>query len=250
MRRALGLDHEPAFPRSQQAVRAADRQPHGRRFAVDGQVPVVLVNRRDHSTDSLTSQSTAASVNRLVVAESALKGEQDARARAERALNDAQAVIRELQTRLGHAVLAQDEAVDAGRCAENARLAAASALDAERAARQKAEDALHRALDGRMSAVERRRLTNVAGIVSEGAEAPAKRRGRPPGSKNRLVTLRVDAQQAYPPAPEDAAFVAHRSAAMVPESADVPARRRGRQPGSRTQLPTVRVKEPKPVRWW
>jgi hypothetical protein len=182
MRRTLGLEHRPAASSSQHSSRLNDRHQQPRRFVRDGEVPVVLVGRRDQSADGAAS-SGAAPVNRLAVAESALDAERVARQRCERALTEAQATIRELQTKIGHADLARDEAIDAASHlrAENERLKAELAV--ERPARAEAEQALRKALDGRDSSV-RRRPVRTAVLIAESGEPIARKRGRPLGSKN------------------------------------------------------------------
>ena len=106
MRRALGLGDQPTtrvlFSKSD---RSTDRHQR-RRFANDGEVPVVVLNRRE---------TIPAQGNRPDSAEAALRSEQEARRRSERTLAESQATIHDLQTRLGHAVLERDEARDGGR---------------------------------------------------------------------------------------------------------------------------------------
>lgn len=164
MRRALGLGDAGGQRIEQQerpplAARQAERHSpdrHKRRFVRDGEVPVVVV-RREQGSDA-GANHRAASVgapptNRVEQAEAALRTERDARERAERALIEAQATIRDLQTKVGHAGLARDEASDAAHRAEAERHAlehalelAESALQTERLARETAEAALEDAL--------------------------------------------------------------------------------------------------------
>ena len=139
MRRALGLsDQAPHSQHGQRAPSSSDRSPQRRRFVTDGQVPVVIIGRRD-GTDTPASVG-ATPVNRLAVAEAALSAARDAHDRAERALNEAQATIRDLQTKLGHAVLERDEARELGRRTETDILALQAALESEREARRQAEE--------------------------------------------------------------------------------------------------------------
>jgi hypothetical protein len=100
----------------------------------DGEVPVVLVGRGAQPTDRPPTHGIAP-VNKLALVETARRSEHEARQHAERALTDAQATIRDLQTKLGHALLER-----VGRRLEADKLALTSALDAERNARQKAEE--------------------------------------------------------------------------------------------------------------
>ena len=86
---------------------------HRRRFVQDGDIPVTIV-RREHSADMLARPAAATpSSSRLQRTEAALAAETAARERAERALAEAHAVVRDLQTKLGHAALAKDEAAAA-----------------------------------------------------------------------------------------------------------------------------------------
>ncbi len=137
VRRALGLD---GAARPSHSPRMAER--HGadrprRAFVQDGAVDVVVVQgRRSHGPHALESNpaSLPSPGNRVELAETALKAEREARERAERSLVEAQNVIRELQTKLGHTALAVEEAQDAARQARLARQEAEQALDAERQA--------------------------------------------------------------------------------------------------------------------
>jgi len=173
MRRALGLGDaagqriEPQ-ERTPLAARQAERfspDRHKRRFVRDGEVPVVVV-RRDSGNDQGANRAAAGVLptNRVELAEAGLRAEREARERAERALSEAQAVIRDLQTKLGHTGLARDEALDAARRAEADRPAvehalqmAEAALQVERRARETAEAALEDALSDREMAEHRLR---------------------------------------------------------------------------------------------
>jgi hypothetical protein len=133
-----------------------DRQ--RRRFVHDGDVPVVMVaNLRPAATAAGTP-----GVNRLAVAEQALDAERHARQRAERALAEANAQLRDLQTKIGHANLARDEAVDtASRLrADLQRLeelldSERQARAAEQQARAEADQALQAARESRERAAAR-----------------------------------------------------------------------------------------------
>ncbi len=84
MRRTLGV-HAP-------------NQGQRRRFAQDGDVQVVVNNRRDAERDA---------------GEAAIQAEREARQQAERLLTAAQATIRDLQTKLAHAEMSLSETREA-----------------------------------------------------------------------------------------------------------------------------------------
>jgi hypothetical protein len=154
MRHALGL-HGGAPTRSS----AGGSQPQRRRFVRDGEVPVTIIHGGHHPDGE-------AGTNQLDAARQAVRCEAAARERAQRLLEEAQATIRDLQTKLGHERLAKDEALETvlrleteTRVAEQAQQAAEPELVAERLARRNAEDALAEALgasqeaDGRLGQV-------------------------------------------------------------------------------------------------
>ncbi|WP_264715573.1 hypothetical protein [Limobrevibacterium gyesilva] len=115
--------------------------------------------------------AAASPANRVEVAEAALKAEREARERAERSLQEAQAAIHDLRTKLGHAVLARDEARDAAHRAESDRRAVEFALAAERDARVKAEKVLQGGDADREPAQQR--LREIKAVVRP-AKAPVK----------------------------------------------------------------------------
>jgi hypothetical protein len=100
MRHALGL-HGDAPTRSS----ARGSQPHRHRFVRDGEVPVTIL-RRDHQPDGEHG------ANQLDAARQAIRSEATAKVRAERLLEEAQAMIRDLQTKLGHERRAKAEALE------------------------------------------------------------------------------------------------------------------------------------------
>lgn len=102
-----------------------------RRFARDGDVPVVVVrSRRDDGRDA---------------APDAAHQEREARGRAERSLATAQAMIRDLRTQLAHMEMSQSELRQSFERVSGERQALELALDAETAARRAAEERLHHA---------------------------------------------------------------------------------------------------------
>jgi multidrug efflux pump subunit AcrA (membrane-fusion protein) len=94
---------------------------------------VVVHGRRDHGNRSPLPASSSP-VNRLDAALAALSAERESRERIEHSLAEAQASIRELQTKFGHATLERDELRAAVRQAETARQSSETALQTAQAA--------------------------------------------------------------------------------------------------------------------
>jgi len=191
MRRALGLtgnhNGQSAQPRPEQqpkplarsSGRASGDRPR-QRFVQDGDIPVTLVGRPRPPAADLP----AASEGRNVV-EAALQDERAARARAERALQDALATVRNLQTKFGHAELAHREASEAARSARDAAEALQAEhrerearwhedLTAERAARIVAEAGLHEAACARARTNQPLQAASAAKPASHPRDVPAK----------------------------------------------------------------------------
>ena len=225
MRRALGLtsDHKnragqprPDPSRSKPLASSPGRGPSAtrphHRFVQDGEVPVAVISRqRPQDADT----SAAAPTSRGAM-EAALQQERAARDRAERSLQEALATVRDLQTKLGHAELAQRQASESAQAARDA-------ADALRAAHQEREARWHEDL-----AAER-----AARAVAEAALAEAAR-ARTPAERTRRT-----ASVAAPVATvQDAA----------PEPARTPAKRAPK--GTRKAASTPRQREPQPVKWW
>jgi hypothetical protein len=141
VRRALGLNDRPAGQpqRSQATFPSNDSyQPKRRTFVRDGDVPVTVVRHANATANADAGQ--------LEAARTAMRSLAAAKERAERVLVDAQAHIRDLQTKLGHERLARDEAAQrvdgAQRSAEQAVQTLRSELAIEKLGRERAEQAL------------------------------------------------------------------------------------------------------------
>jgi septal ring factor EnvC (AmiA/AmiB activator) len=166
MRRALGLLDETQIRStpSHSPTTANGSHLQRRRFVQDGEVPVTVIHR-DHRSDE------TAGTNQLESARQAIRAQAAARERAERLLAEAQAMLRDLQTKLAHERLAKDELIQRADAEKQAREQALQSiraeLAAERLARQQAE-AIAR------SAVEAQEIA-----------APARRDARPPPSGKR-----------------------------------------------------------------
>ena len=172
MRKALGLK-DPALQRKPKPERADQgHRPAGRsalvtqrrRFVQDGDVPVTLV-RREPPTDLSRS--------RLQQVEAQLAAETAARAQAERALAEALSQTRDLQTKLGHAELAKNEAEERAWHAEKVLAGLQDSFEQERAARIRAERVLHLAEEA--GAAAKRRLQEL----SQASPAPYPRSTTP-----------------------------------------------------------------------
>ena len=123
MRKALGLlgegqRHRPDPERMEQPNRMGDRFNgglHRRRFVQDGDIPVTVL-RRDQGHELPAARGTVPVVpptnSRLQRTEAALAAETAAREKAERSWAEVQAVARDLQTKIGHAELAKNEAIE------------------------------------------------------------------------------------------------------------------------------------------
>jgi len=166
MRHALGLRGSTP-PRSS----TSGSQPQRHRFVRDGEVPVTVL-RRDHQPDGEHG------ANKLDAARQAIRSEATAKERAERLLEEAQAMIRDLQTKLGHERLTKAEALEIIRrletgtqAAVKAQEAAEAELAAERLARRNAVDALAEALEAHQEAERRHRDAMTARYRSQAVQA-------------------------------------------------------------------------------
>jgi hypothetical protein len=150
MRRALGLRDPAPSPSGPVPIRPAPNgpsRPH-RRFIRDGEVPVEVVHHEGAGT------------NQLEAARQTIRALTTAREQAERQLVEAQATIRDLETKLAHERLARDEAAQRASVEreerEKALQLARAELEAERIAKRAAEEQLATALD-RSAKAERHR---------------------------------------------------------------------------------------------
>ena len=257
MRHALGLDGQTQAPRAEEQPPPSGPGPDRltlhrplRRFVKDGEVPVTLV-RRTHPSEAASSAAPAAA-NQLEAARQTIRSQAVATERAERALNEALATVRDLRTKLAHERMAKDEAFQTVRRLEAERDAGATAMQAlrmevatERVGREKLEQELRKAQEARRV-----------------AEASVQRVPRPRGRPRKEVVA---------PAPTDPLAVPRkrgrpRKVVAVSTEPPAPPRKRGRprkvQVTEQTalDLPTAnapgrvgrprKVQEPKPVKWW
>jgi hypothetical protein len=240
MRHALGLRGDTP-PRSS----ASGSQPQRHRFVRDGEVPVTVI-RRDHQPDGEYG------ANQLDTARQAIRLEATAKERSVRLLEEAQAMIRDLQTKLGHERLAKDEALETVRRLETATRVAAHAVEAaeaeltvERLTRRKAEDMLAEALEARQEA-ER--------CLRDAMTARTARRPSKPSMTRRVTVGPVGAASGDADARDSVVELHAGDAPSSTGLAEAPtivedgpsrkhARRRGRPAHDRTEEPQV-------VEWW
>ena len=221
MRRALGLTgdrvgrgspSQPEQPRLPPEGRHTGRTSAGKsrhRFVQDGAVPVTLVSRRRPDEADGPAASHAAT-------EAALQDERAARARAEQALQEALATVRDLQTKLGHAELAQREAFAAAEAARDA-------ADTLRATHQETE-----ALWQADLAAER-----AVRAMAEAALAEAVSAGQPTEQTRRAASPAAPAAAMQDASAEPAKAAAKRAPKEARKAASKP-----------------RQREPQPVKWW
>lgn len=119
MRRALGMlggtarqsQPGPGPSRERRPANPVSSTPRRHRFVQDGDVPVTVMRTRPDHASEILAPSNGSAVNRLEALQVSLTSEHAARERAERALDEAQGVIRDLRTKLAHMELAREEAL-------------------------------------------------------------------------------------------------------------------------------------------
>jgi hypothetical protein len=244
MRKALGLlgegqRHRSDPERGDQPHRGGDRFSgglHRRRFVQDGDIPVTVL-RRDPAHDLPAHRGTPPSAppttSRLQRTEQALAAETAAREKAERSLADVQAVAHDLQTKIGHAELAQNEAIEALRrerevttqLRADAR-AVHDQLDEALAQARAAEQVSVSCQDQLAAERHERKTTERALRVAEAARDEAER------------LVRTLSEGTPVDRPVDTARRPH----VEPEVAAATSRR--------TRAADVQATEPEPVKWW
>jgi hypothetical protein len=182
MRRALGIQTQAI--RLSALPSASESHPKRRRFVRDGEVPVTVIHR---------DQGDASGTNALEAARQALREQVAAREHAEHLLQEAQATIHGLQTKLAHERLARNEAaqrVDGEKqVLERALQSVQEELAVEREFRRSADHERDRAIAARQEAEERMMEVLDAQKASQASPEPTadptgkvkqgRRRGRP-----------------------------------------------------------------------
>jgi hypothetical protein len=251
MRKALGLlgegpRHRPDAERTDQSGRVPDRFNsglHRRRFVQDGDVPVTVLRRepgRDPGYEAPANRSAAAvaapSSSRLQRTEAALAAETAARERAERALADVQTSARDLQTKIGHAELAKNEAIAALQREREATVGLRADIESLDLRLQEAEaraDAAEKAASEHQSLLaEERQARRTLEKTLSATEA----------ARDVAEKLVVSLSDSTPTIPRGDDRPARRRVANEPAVAVV---RRGRPPSV-----AVAEAEPEPVKWW
>ena len=154
MRRALGLHNTTPMQAATipPTTSPGASSPQRRRFVRDGEVPVSLLHR---------DRDGGAGTNKLDATRPALREQVEARERAEHLLQEAEATVRDLQTKLAHERIAHEEAVrrmeGEMQAVEQALQRVQDELATERGCRQKAEQERDDAIAARQEAEERLR---------------------------------------------------------------------------------------------
>jgi hypothetical protein len=261
MRRALGLLGEPRHrvevDRPGQQGRSGggfNGGLHRRRFVQDGDIPVTVLRRDqpvfDASANRLAALVSVPTSSRLQRTEAALTAETVVREKAERSLSETYALVHDLQTKIGHAELARNEAVEAlhrereqasqlraeaagwetrlqeafeqVRAAETAAHGYQDQLSNEREARRAAEKAL-RSVEAARDAAEEL-VSTLSEQVAKPSRAVAPRGGRQQAEPVHVQPPRLK----RPPADPEVAVAATR----------------------RQRPQEVVEQEPEPVKWW
>jgi hypothetical protein len=245
MRRALGLlgegqRHRPDQDRMEQPNRMGERFNgglHRRRFVQDGDIPVTVLRREPgHELPAHrgAAQTATPTSSRLQRTEAALAAETATRERLERSLAETQAVAHDLQTKIGHAELAKNEAIGALR--QEREAVAQLRADAQ-------------AWEARLQeAIAQTRAAEQAAVVYQDQLAD-ERQGR------RAAEKALRASEAAREAAEQ--LVRTLSAEPPAPSRPEPTRRQRAEPEVTASpvprwqpVPEVAVTEPEPVKWW
>jgi chromosome segregation ATPase len=208
---------------------------HRRRFVQDGDIPVTVLRRdQGHELPAHRGAPAAAAPtsSRLQRVEAALASETTARERIERSLAESQAVVHDLQTKIGHAELAKIEALDA--------------LRREREAASQLRTDAH-AWEARLEeAASQARATEQAMALCQDQLAE-ERLGRRNAEKalRAAESAREAAEQLVRALSEDApqrSEPSHRVRAETEAAAPAQSRRQ--------RMPELPLIEPEPVKWW
>jgi hypothetical protein len=247
MRKALGLlgeshRHRPDAERAEAPGRLGDRFSgglHRRRFVQDGDIPVTVL-RRDQGHEAPAHRGVAAppapTSSRLQRTEAALASETALREKAERSLAEAQSAVRDLQTKIGHAELAKNEAIAA---LQRERESIAEI----RTEGESWEERLHEAQEQARTA-ERNALVSQEQLADErNARKAAEKALRAAESAREAAEQLVRDLSEVAPAPRRVVEPARRPRVVAEPEVVAPTPRRGR-------AAEAAIAEPEPVKWW
>jgi hypothetical protein len=260
MRKALGLLGEPSRHRtdSDRSELRFNGGLHRRRFVQDGDVPVTVLRRGEPGHDPAPHRAPAASVppmtSRLQRTEAALAAETSAREKAERHLSETQMIVRDLQTKIGHAELARTEAVETLKRERDAAVQQRADAEAQKLRLSELEEQVKAAEESSARyqdlLAEERQARKAAEKALKSAEAARD------AAEELVRSLSASAPEPLPEQEQPAKRVAESPRAEVPKSEPA---RRGRPVAepevaaatsrrARRQLETLA--EPEPVKWW
>jgi hypothetical protein len=250
MRKALGLlgessRHRPDSDRSDMPSRGVfNGGLHRRRFVQDGDIPVTVL-RRDQPHEAPPHRGVAAppppTTSRLQRTEAALAAETAARDKAERLLAETQNVMRDLRTKIGHAELAKNEAVEALRHERDSIGQFRTEIEA---LRQQLEEA-----HAQVQAAERHAHTVQEHLTEERqARRVAEKALRASETALETAEQLVRTLSEEKPAPRRVAEPPPRRAPVMrePEVVAAPVKRARVAPAAAA----VPAAEPEPVKWW
>ena len=218
---------------------------HRRRFVQDGDIPVTVL-RRDPGFEQPAYRGVAAPAaptsSRLQRTEAALAAETASREKAERSLAETQFSVRDLQTKIGHADLAKNEAIEALRReresigqlratgdASEGRLQ--EVLEQVRIAEQQAHNYQEQLTEERQARKVAEKALRTTELALEAA-------------KQLVRTLSEDT--AAPSLPQARVEPTRRPRVVAEPEVVAIAPRRGRPPA----VAVVPEIEPEPVKWW
>ena len=238
MRLALGLGTRPAHsgqpsPTSGPAPASHDAVRQRRRFAQDGDVPVVMLHRgRD---------GEAGGENKVAALTADLREERAARLKADRALEEANALISSLRTKLKHSEMALEEKL---RGDSEARAHVDALLVAEREARTQAETRAAEATLA-LSMLERKIEASSKTVPVQPAAAEAVATPPPPD-----LFGEPDDAAAAPVAPRRR--MSRKTNVLPKPTTDAAAPMPERSPEQTTKQNAKQVEdtEDKPIEWW
>ncbi len=236
MRRALGLQEgsaqrpQPSVPTP--APNGLHRPP--RRFVRDGEVPVSVIHRDETS-----------GTNQLEAARQTIRSLTAAKEHAERLLTEAQAAVRDLQTKFGHERLARDEAVQRAeaekQAVEQALALLRIELAAESDARQRIEERLAAVLQERDEAEQRLQdMVAVQSVQRATTITPTGRAGRKASQTPKVTEAGGRKKMKTKPVKSIAKQVTAKAKPIDP----------GQQPRRRGRPPKVKQAGSEFVEWW